>query len=84
MHVAKITNEPGVLISPASDIFHSTESENPCGRVINQAPEAEQTWLLFEAPDKQIDTLGSSGSLHVGRSDGPALTMVASAPIGQG
>jgi folate-binding protein YgfZ len=84
MHVAKITNEPGLLISPASDIFHSTESENPCGRVINQASEAEQTWLLFEVPDKQIETLGSSGSLHVGRSDGPALSLVASAPIGQG
>lgn len=73
MHLAKIASAESSLHA-GMDVFDADEPENPVGRLINVAQEANDsghTWVLFEAPFKTL----AGEPLRAGSADGAALVL---------
>lgn len=69
--------QPGAL--PGTDIFHSADPAQPCGRVVNAAwsgqagdAAASQVAVLFESTFVSME----SGTVHLGAVDGPVLNVL--------
>lgn len=69
--------QPAAL--PGTDIFHSADPAQPCGRVVNAAVSAQpgdaapsQLAVLFESTFVSME----SGTVHLGAADGPVLTVL--------
>ena len=56
---------------PGSDIFHSADPAQPCGRVVNAALAGTQVAVLFESTFKSME----EGSLHLDAASGPVITV---------
>lgn len=78
MHAAKVT-PLDENIKPGMDVFATDNAQDPCGRVIQVAHDADSTYLLFEAPTAQVQQSG----LRVGDGEGSVLEIIA-LPYGYG
>ena len=67
MHLARFTGRHDQVVA-GSDVFVSDDPDSPVGRVINLATEGGDTWVLFEAPFKAIES-----NLRVAGASGPEL-----------
>lgn len=72
MHAARVTPHHE-SIKPAVDLFAADNPQEPCGRVIQVARDAQSTYLLFEAPLSQVQ----HSELRVLDGQGPILEMLA-------
>ena len=68
MHIAKIETVQDDLVA-GTDIFETSEPDNPIGRLISVVARADQTWALFEAPFKAL----AGEPLRAGSANGPQL-----------
>ena len=57
-------------VQPGADIYDANNPDQPCGRIINIAPNINSTHLLFEVTFEAAD----HQDLHAGSASGPAIT----------
>jgi tRNA-modifying protein YgfZ len=62
-----------VALAAGDEVFHSEDAEQPCGSVVAAAPTPSGGWDAVVSV--QLSALGS-GSVHLGQSDGPVLTVL--------
>lgn len=67
MHLARVDGHHSP-ITAATDVYTIGEPDSPIGRVINVASHNDETWVLFEAPFKSLDS-----SLFLASADAAAL-----------
>jgi folate-binding protein YgfZ len=61
---------PSLTVKPGDEVFSSTDPEQPCGMIVNAAPEnATHSLALVEIKLAAVDT----GSVHLGSATGPQL-----------